>query len=93
VVVIASGGPSHPTLLANIEEARARGGHVIAIGTDDDETLQHLADSVIYVPRTHPLLQPLLDALPLQLLAHRIARLRGLDPDRPRNLAKTVTVE
>jgi len=93
VVVIASGGPSHPTLLANIEEVRARGGHVIAIGTDDDETLQHLADSVIYVPRTHPLLQPLLDALPLQLLAHRIARLRGLDPDRPRNLAKTVTVE
>jgi glucosamine--fructose-6-phosphate aminotransferase (isomerizing) len=92
VVVIASGGESYATLLANIEEVRARGGRVIAIGTDDNETLQHLADSVIYVPRSHPLLQPLLDTLPLQLLAHRIARLRGLDPDRPRNLAKTVTV-
>jgi glucosamine--fructose-6-phosphate aminotransferase (isomerizing) len=93
VIVIASGGRSYATLLANIEEVRARGGRVIAIGTDDDERLQHLVDSVIYVPRSHPLLQPLLDALPLQLLAHRIARLRGLDPDRPRNLAKTVTVE
>jgi glucosamine--fructose-6-phosphate aminotransferase (isomerizing) len=93
VIVIASGGESHSTLLANIEEVRARGGRVIAIGTDDDEKLQHLVDSVIYVPRSHPLLQPLLDTLPLQLLAHHIARLRGLDPDRPRNLAKTVTVE
>ena len=93
VIVIASGGESYATLLANIEEVRARGGRVIAVGTDDDEKLQHLVDSVIYVPRSHPLLQPLLDTLPLQLLAHHIARLRGLDPDRPRNLAKTVTVE
>jgi glutamine---fructose-6-phosphate transaminase (isomerizing) len=93
VIVIASGGENYAPLLANIEEVRARGGRVIAIGTDDDEKLQHLVDSVIYVPRSHPLLQPLLDTVPLQLLAHRIARLRGLDPDRPRNLAKTVTVE
>jgi glucosamine--fructose-6-phosphate aminotransferase (isomerizing) len=93
VVVIASGSESYATVLANIEEVRARGGRVIAIGTDADEKLQHLADSVIYVPRSHPLLQPVLDTLPLQLLAHHIARLRGLDPDRPRNLAKTVTVE
>lgn len=93
VITIASGGEGYAKLLANIEEVRARGGQVIAIGADDDERLQHLVESVVYVPRSHPLLQPLLDTLPLQLLAHRIALLNGLDPDRPRNLAKTVTVE
>jgi glucosamine--fructose-6-phosphate aminotransferase (isomerizing) len=55
--------------------------------------VQHHADDVIYVPRTHPFLQAALAVVPLQLLAYRIARLRGLNVDQPRNLAKTVTVE
>jgi len=65
----------------------------IAIASEGNEAIQHLVDDVIYVPRAHSLLQPLLAILPLQLLAHRIARLRGLNVDQPRNLAKTVTVE
>ena len=66
---------------------------VIAIATDGNEDIQHHADDVIYVPRTHPFLQAALAVIPLQLLAYRIARLRGLNVDQPRNLAKTVTVE
>jgi glutamine---fructose-6-phosphate transaminase (isomerizing) len=66
---------------------------VIAIATDGNEDIQHHADDVIYVPRTHPLLQAPLAIVPLQLLAYKIARLRGLNIDQPRNLAKTVTVE
>ena len=66
---------------------------VIAIATDGNEDIQHHADDVIYVPRTHPFLQAALAVVPLQLLAYRIARLRGLNVDQPRNLAKTVTVE
>jgi glucosamine--fructose-6-phosphate aminotransferase (isomerizing) len=66
---------------------------VIAIATEGNEDIQHHADDVIYVPRTSPLLQPALAVVPLQLLAYRIARLRCLNVDQPRNLAKTVTVE
>jgi glucosamine--fructose-6-phosphate aminotransferase (isomerizing) len=93
VVVVATRSPVSAKLLGNVEEVRARGARVIAIASDDDEAIQHLAEDVVYVPGGDPLLTPLVAALPLQLLAHRIARLRGLDPDRPRNLAKTVTVE
>jgi glucosamine--fructose-6-phosphate aminotransferase (isomerizing) len=80
-------------VVSNIQEVRARGAHVIAIATDGNEGIQHHADDVIYVPRTPAFLQAILAALPLQLLAYRIARLRGLNVDQPRNLAKTVTVE
>jgi glutamine---fructose-6-phosphate transaminase (isomerizing) len=80
-------------VVSNIQEVRARGAHVIAIATDGNEDIQHHADDVIYVPRTPAFLQAILAALPLQLLAYRIARLRGLNVDQPRNLAKTVTVE
>ena len=66
---------------------------VIAIATDGNEDIQHHADDVVFVPRTHPFLQAPLAVIPLQLLAYRIARLRGLNIDQPRNLAKTVTVE
>ena len=72
---------------------RQRGAEVIAIATDGNEDIQHHADDVVYVPRTHPFLQAALAVIPLQLLAYRIARLRGLNVDQPRNLAKTVTVE
>jgi glucosamine--fructose-6-phosphate aminotransferase (isomerizing) len=80
-------------VVSNIQEVRARGAHVIAIATDGNEGIQHHADDVIYVPRTPAFLQAILAVLPLQMLAYRIARLRGLNVDQPRNLAKTVTVE
>jgi glucosamine--fructose-6-phosphate aminotransferase (isomerizing) len=80
-------------VVSNIQEVRARGAQVIAIATDGNEDIQHHADDVIYVPRTPAFLQAVLAALPLQLLAYRIGRLRGLNVDQPRNLAKTVTVE
>jgi glutamine---fructose-6-phosphate transaminase (isomerizing) len=80
-------------VVSNIQETRARGAHVIAIATDGNEDIQHHADDVIYIPRTPALLQAALAVVPLQLLAYRIARLRGLNVDQPRNLAKTVTVE
>jgi glutamine---fructose-6-phosphate transaminase (isomerizing) len=66
---------------------------VIAIATEGNEDIQHHADDVIYVPETPAFLQAALAVVPLQLLAYRIARLRGLNVDQPRNLAKTVTVE
>jgi glucosamine--fructose-6-phosphate aminotransferase (isomerizing) len=80
-------------VVSNIQEVRARGAQVIAIATDGNEDIQHHADDVIYIPRTPSFLQAILAVLPLQLLAYRIARLRGLNVDQPRNLAKTVTVE
>jgi glucosamine--fructose-6-phosphate aminotransferase (isomerizing) len=80
-------------IVSNIQETRARGAHVIAIATDGDEAIQHHANDVIYVPQSPAFLQAVLAVLPLQLLAYRIARLRGLNVDQPRNLAKTVTVE
>jgi glucosamine--fructose-6-phosphate aminotransferase (isomerizing) len=93
VVVIATDSHVYDKVVSNIQETRARGAQVIAIATDGNEDIQHHADDVIYVPRTHPFLQAPLAVLPLQLLAYRIARLRGLNVDQPRNLAKTVTVE
>jgi glucosamine--fructose-6-phosphate aminotransferase (isomerizing) len=80
-------------VVSNIQETRARGAHVIAIATDGNEDIQHHAEDVIYIPRSPAFLQSVLAVVPLQLLAYRIARLRGLNVDQPRNLAKTVTVE
>ena len=93
VVVLVPKGPHYEKVVSNIQEVRARGAQVIAIATDGNEDIQHHADDVIYVPRTPAFLQAVLAVLPLQLLAYRIARLRGLNVDQPRNLAKTVTVE
>jgi glutamine---fructose-6-phosphate transaminase (isomerizing) len=93
VVVVATNLHVYDKIVSNIQEVRARGAHVIAIATDGNEDIQHHADDVIYVPRTPNFLQAVLAAVPLQLLAYRIARLRGLNVDQPRNLAKTVTVE
>jgi glucosamine--fructose-6-phosphate aminotransferase (isomerizing) len=93
VVVVATNIHVYDKIVSNIQEVRARGAHVIAIATDGDEDIQHHADDVIYVPKTPAFLQAVLAAVPLQLLAYRIARLRGLNVDQPRNLAKTVTVE
>ena len=93
VVCVATDSHVYDKVVSNIQETRARGAHVIAIATDGNEDIQHHADDVIYVPKTPAFLQAVLAILPLQLLAYRIARLRGLNVDQPRNLAKTVTVE
>ncbi len=93
VVCVATDIHVYDKIVSNIQEVRARGARVIAIATSGNEDIQHHADDVIYVPRTPAFLQAVLAVLPLQLLAYRIARLRGLNVDQPRNLAKTVTVE
>jgi glutamine---fructose-6-phosphate transaminase (isomerizing) len=93
VVCVATDGHVYDKVVSNIQETRARGANVIAIATDGNEDIQHHADDVIYVPKTPEFLQSVLAGLPLQLLAYRIARLKGLNVDQPRNLAKTVTVE
>jgi glucosamine--fructose-6-phosphate aminotransferase (isomerizing) len=93
VVVVATNIHVYDKIVSNIQETRARGAHVIAIATDGNEDIQHHADDVIYVPKSPAFLQAALAILPLQLLAYRVARLRGLNVDQPRNLAKTVTVE
>jgi glutamine---fructose-6-phosphate transaminase (isomerizing) len=93
VVVATQHKRVYEKIVSNIQEVRARGAHVIAIATDGNEDIQHHADDVIYVPHSPAFLQAVLAVVPLQLLAYRIARLRGLNVDQPRNLAKTVTVE
>ena len=93
VVVVATQSHVYDKMVSNIQEVRARGAYVIAIATDGNEDIQHHADDVIYIPRSPAFLQTVLAVVPLQLLAYRIARLRGLNVDQPRNLAKTVTVE
>jgi glutamine---fructose-6-phosphate transaminase (isomerizing) len=93
VVVVATESPVLEKVISNIQEVRARGARVIAVATEGDDTIAEHADEVIRVPRTDWMLAPLLAVIPLQLLAYRIARLRGLNVDQPRNLAKTVTVE
>jgi len=80
-------------LSSNLQEVRARGARVLAIATEGNFVLEDAVDEVLYVPRADPLLAPVLAVIPLQLLAYHIAKLRGLDVDKPRNLAKTVTVE
>jgi len=94
VVVVATNQKIvYDKVISNIQETRARGAHVIAIATEGNEAIQHIANDVIYVPKSPAFLQAVLAILPLQLLAYRISRLRGLNVDQPRNLAKTVTVE
>jgi hypothetical protein len=78
---------------ASTEEIKARGGPVIAVATEGDEEAASRADEIICVPDVPEYLQPLVTAVPLQLLAYHIALLRGCDVDKPRNLAKSVTVE
>src|SRR2546427_8398907 len=80
-------------VMSNLEEIKARGGPVIAIACEGDEEVAARADEVIYVPEVPDYLQPLVAVVPLQLLAYHIALLRGCDVDKPRNLAKSVTVE
>ena len=92
-VFIATAGPQYDKIMGNIEEVRARGGKTIVVATEGDENIKAHADHLITVPDTPELFQPLLTVLPLQLLAYHAAVLRGHDVDKPRNLAKSVTVE
>jgi glucosamine--fructose-6-phosphate aminotransferase (isomerizing) len=93
VVCIATDMPILDKVLSNAAEVRARGAHVIAVATDGSTGIDEQSDDVICVPKSDWLLQPILAIIPLQLLAYYIATARGLDVDKPRNLAKTVTVE
>ena len=93
VVVLAGRNAVYEKMLANIQEVKARSGIVIALASDTEGEIVRLADQVLMVPLTNPLLMPIIMSIPLQLLAYHIAVLRGADVDQPRNLAKSVTVE
>jgi glucosamine--fructose-6-phosphate aminotransferase (isomerizing) len=93
VVVLAGRNNVYEKVLANIQEVKARSGIVIVLANDREGEISRLADQVVTVPLTNPLLLPLVMSIPLQLLAYHIAVLRGADVDQPRNLAKSVTVE
>lgn len=92
-VFIVPRGGIYPKVVSNLEEVRARRGPVIAVACEGDDRISELADDVIYVPEVEEYLQPLVTSIPLQLLAYHVALLRGCNVDRPRNLAKSVTVE
>jgi len=93
VVAVVPVGANRDKLISNLMEARARGAAVLAVADERAEALDDVADVVLTVPTVHPLLQPVVTVVPLQLLAYRVAVDLGLDVDQPRNLAKSVTVE
>lgn len=93
VLAICTKDPWYEKMISQIEQAKARGGIVIAVATIGDERVKTLVDRVLWVPDTPWMLSPVVTVIPLQILAYHIARLRGLDVDQPRNLAKSVTVE
>jgi glucosamine--fructose-6-phosphate aminotransferase (isomerizing) len=93
VVFIAPHDEIYDKVISNIQEVRARKGKVISIATDGDEKIKSVSDYVIYIPETIPMLVPILTVIPLQLLAYYMALELGWDIDKPRNLAKSVTVE
>ena len=92
-VFVVPRGQMYPKILSNLEEVKARRGPIIAIANEGDDRIVEMADDVIHVPAVEEYLQPLVCSIPLQLLAYHIAVLRGCNVDRPRNLAKSVTVE
>jgi glucosamine--fructose-6-phosphate aminotransferase (isomerizing) len=93
VIFIATQNSSYEKVVSNIQEVKARGGHVIAIVTEGDVQVREMAEYVIEIPQTSEAFVPLLATIPLQLLAYHIAVMRGCNVDQPRNLAKSVTVE
>ncbi|RJP22332.1 MAG: glutamine--fructose-6-phosphate transaminase (isomerizing) [Deltaproteobacteria bacterium] len=93
VLVLCARGESYEKTFSNLEEVRARGGKVIAVGTEGDDVLPGKSDDVLLLPECGRYARPILEAVPLQLLAYHMAVLKGTDVDQPRNLAKSVTVE
>ena len=92
-VFIANKGRQYEKVMSNIQEVRARGGHVIAVATEGDTEIKRYAEDVFYIPDIPEPLSPMLAVVPLQMMAYHAAVLRGHDVDKPRNLAKSVTVE
>jgi glucosamine--fructose-6-phosphate aminotransferase (isomerizing) len=92
-VFVMPNGFIYEKVMSNLEEIKARGGPVIAIAAEGDTRVAEVADEVIYIPHAEEYLQPIISSVPLQLLSYHIAVLRGCDVDKPRNLAKSVTVE
>ncbi|MCS7136100.1 MAG: glutamine--fructose-6-phosphate transaminase (isomerizing) [Nitrososphaerota archaeon] len=92
VIFVCPRDETRKTIIGNIEEMKARGAKIITIGNKDDEELMEISDDYVGLPDVHELLSPIVYTLPFQLLAYYLAIERGLDPDRPRNLAKSVTV-
>jgi glucosamine--fructose-6-phosphate aminotransferase (isomerizing) len=93
VVAVATWNQLSEKLLSNVAEVKSRGATVVAVASDGDEQVERVADHTLWVPATEDLFSPMVAAVPLELLAYRLAKLLGHDVDRPRNLAKTVTVE
>ncbi|NNN00273.1 MAG: glutamine--fructose-6-phosphate transaminase (isomerizing) [Acidimicrobiaceae bacterium] len=93
VVAVATDPAMHEKIMSNLAEVKARGASVVVVATDDDQSIDAVADYVLRVPATEPMFTPMVDIVPLQLFAYSMARGLGRNVDRPRNLAKTVTVE
>jgi glucosamine--fructose-6-phosphate aminotransferase (isomerizing) len=93
VVCLTPQDPWHEKMISQIQQAKARGGMVIAVATEGDELVASMADHVLWVPKCPWMISPAITVIPLQMLAYHIATIRGLDVDQPRNLAKSVTVE
>jgi len=92
-VFIIPHGTTYDKVMANMEEVKARGGPIIAVASYEDPHVEAIADDVIRIPRVPEFIQPIVSVVPLQLLAYHVALIRGCDVDKPRNLAKSVTVE
>lgn len=93
IIALAPQDDVYEKMISNIEEARARKAPVLAIATKGDKRIKEIASDVLYIPKVHPMLQPIISTIPLQLLAYYIGVEKGLNVDQPRNLAKSVTVE
>jgi glucosamine--fructose-6-phosphate aminotransferase (isomerizing) len=93
VVFIATKDSYHEKIVSNIQEIKARKGKVIAVITEGDEIIPGMADDVFYIPEADEIIAPMLSTIPMQLLSYYVGIAKGVDVDKPRNLAKSVTVE
>ncbi len=93
IIALAPQDDVYEKMVSNIEEVRARKAPILAFATIGDSNIANLADDVIYMPKVHPIVQPVVSTVPLHLFAYYVGTARGLNVDRPRNLAKSVTVE
>ena len=93
VIAVATNSPVYDKMISNIQESRARGAMIIAVATEGDQEIKKHADYVIYVPKVRDSFSPIIASVPLQLFARSVALARGCAVDKPRNLAKSVTVE
>ena len=93
ILFLATHHQLYEKIISNMQDVKSRNGRILAVGTEGDERVKKIADSVLEIPQTLNALVPLLSVLPLQILAYYVAVDKGLDVDMPRNLAKSVTVE